>query len=159
MVKTLVLGIGNPILSDDAVGLRVIDELQNFSPGAEVQLLKDSSAGINLLEILSGFDRAILVDAIQTGTEPGTVFCLTPEDIPARQKTPHLHNLDLLQVLVLGKELAPAMPSEVSIIAIEAKDVTTFGEDLTPEVKKAVPLAVQQILAQLRSERETETLR
>jgi hydrogenase maturation protease len=145
-LKTLVLGLGNPILRDDRIGLRVIEELKGFFFDSDVTLQTSTLAGMDLLECLIGFDRAIIVDAIQTGGEPGTVYRLSPQDFIARHAFPHLHNIDFFQTLMLGRGLIPDLPDDVVIIGVEVKDVSNFGEDLTPEIERSVPLAVGQIL-------------
>ena len=143
---TLVLGMGNPILRDDRIGLRVIEELEGLFFDSDVTLRTSTLAGMNLLECLMGFDRVILVDGIQTGGEPGSVYRLSPRDFVARHALPHLHNIDFFRALTLARDLIPDMPNDVVIIGIEVKDVSTFGEDLTPEVERSVPQAVGQIL-------------
>ena len=145
-MKTLVLGMGNPILRDDRIGLRVVEELEGLFFDPDVTLQTSTLSGMNLLECLIGFDRAVIVDAIQTGGEPGTVYRLSPGDFISRHAFPHLHNTDFFQDLMLARGLIPELPRDVVIIGIEVKDVSNFGEDLTPEVERSIPLAVGQIL-------------
>lgn len=145
--RTLILGIGNPILRDDRVGHFLIQELRHrfSSPGIELQ--ETSLAGLNLAELLSGFDSVIIIDAIQSGGVPGTVYCLKPRDFHAKSVNQYdQHGTGLLQALELGKALGWPMPEDVTIVAIEAEDVTSFGDDLTPAVAKAVPAALKIIL-------------
>ena len=145
-MKTLVLGMGNPILRDDRIGLRVVEELEGLSFDSSVTLQTSTLAGIHLLEILIGFDRAIIVDAIQTGGEPGSVYQLTPRNFIARQAPPHLHNIDFFQTLTLARNFIPNMPEDVIIVGIEVEDAQNFGENLTSKVERSVPSAVEQIL-------------
>jgi hydrogenase maturation protease len=151
-LETLVLGMGNPILRDDRIGLRVLEELEGLFFDSDVTLQTSTLAGMNLLECLIGFDRAILVDAIQTGGEPGSVYRLSPQDFIARHALPHLHNSDFFQTLNLARGLIPDIPNDVVIVGIEVKDVSNFGEDLTPEVEQSIPLAVGQILQIVKEE-------
>jgi len=153
-LKTLVLAMGNPILGDDGVGHRVVDVLEELLHGSGVALEKTTLAGLNLLDLLIGFDRAIIVDAIQTGGRPGKVYSLTPCDFVARHTFPHLHNIDFFRSLSLGKQLLSDLPEEVRVVAIEAGDITNFGEGFTPEVEKAVPVAVRCVLSILEEERK-----
>jgi hydrogenase maturation protease len=149
-LKILVLGIGNPILMDDGIGPRLIQELQGKISDPEVVLQETNLSGLSLLELLSGFDYAIIVDAVQSGGKPGEIYWLTPEDIGGQSGYTALHhNMDLLKVLKLGKNIAMPIPGDVSILAIEAEDVTTFGESLTPQVEKAIPEAVEHIIAEV----------
>ncbi len=85
MKRTLVLGLGNPILSDDSVGLRVVQELQKILlPRKDLVIDEDHWGGLRLMERLAGFDRAIIIDAIQSGAAPGTIRCLHPNEIPTQ---------------------------------------------------------------------------
>ena len=157
-MKTLVLGMGNPILRDDRIGLRVLEELEGLSFDSDVTLQTSTLAGMNLLECLIGFDRAIIVDAIQTGGDPGSVYRLSPQDFIARHAFPHLHNIDFFQALILARGLIPDLPDDVVIIGVEVKDVSNFGEDLTPEIERSVPLAVGQILQILKDGHRSTSL-
>jgi hydrogenase maturation protease len=154
-VKTLVLGLGNPILRDDRVGLQVLEELEGVFLDSSVTLQTSTLAGINLLEILVGFDRAIIVDAIQTGGEPGSVYRLTPQHFIVRHALPHLHNMDFFKTLLLARNLIPNMPKDVIIVGIEVGDALNFGENLTPEVERSIPSAVEQILEILKEGHES----
>lgn len=151
--------MGNPILHDDGVGHRVVDVLEELLDGSGVALEKTTLAGLNLLDLLVGFDRVIIVDAIQTGGEPGQVYHLTPSDFVARHTFPHLHNIDFFRSLSLGKQLLSDLPEEVRVVAIEAGDITNFGEGFTPEVEKAVPVAVRCVLSILEEERKNSDSR
>ena len=153
-MRTLVLGMGNPILRDDRIGLRVLEELEGFSFDSSVTLQASTLAGINLLEILVGFDRAIIVDAIQTGGKPGIVHRLTPQHFIARHALPHLHNIDFFQTLILARNSIPNMPKDVVIVGIEVEDALNFGENLTPEVERSIPSAVEEILEILKGEHD-----
>ena len=157
--QTLVLGIGNPILKDDGIGLRVIERLEGLFCDPETTFLKTTSAGLNLLDLLAGFDRAIIVDAIQTGGKIGEVYRLSPEDFVARDGFPYLHTIDLFQTLMLGRMLNRSVPDEIIIVAIEVKNVSDFGEDLTLEAERAIPAAMDQVLRELARGEEISTFR
>lgn len=146
LLKTLVLGMGNPILRDDRVGLQVIKELEVLPLDSDVTLQTSTLAGMNLLECLIGFDRAILVDAIQMGGEPGSVRRLSPTDFISSHACTQVHTSDFFRALTLARGLIPNFPDDVVIVGIEAEDVSLFGEELTPEVEKSVSSAVRQIL-------------
>ena len=82
-MKTLILGLGNPLLRDDSVGLRVIQELQDrlaARPGVEVS--EDYWGGLRLMERMIGFDRVIVVDAMRSGEPPGSIRKLAPDSAP-----------------------------------------------------------------------------
>jgi len=145
--KTLVLGIGNPILRDDRVGHFLIQALRSRISNPDITFQETSLAGLSLAESLAGFKSAVVIDAIQSGGVPGEVYCLGPEDFhPGNACQNNWHGVGLIQALELGRNLGWPMPQDVTIVAIEAGDISHFGDDLTPEVEKAMPLALQTVL-------------
>jgi len=151
MRRTLVIGLGNPLLRDDSVGLRVIAALKPRLEGRpDVELAEDYRGGLRLMERMIGFDRALVIDAICSGAPPGTIHRLSPEAVPT-QHSASPHDLNLPTALELGRQAGALLPAsaDILIVAVEAVDVTTFGETLTPEVEAAVPLAVQAVLQAL----------
>ncbi len=149
-MKTLVLGLGNPILRDDAIGLRVVDALAASYSHPDVTLRTTSLAGVHLLDLLAGFDRAILVDAVQSGGRVGEVRCLGLDGLPGARNgsLPH-YNVDIPRTLSLGRALGLPMPQQVHLVAVEAGEVTRFGEGLSPQVERAIPEAVGGVLGLL----------
>lgn len=146
------LGIGNPILQDDGVGPRLIRELRSLVTGADITLEDTSLSGVDLMEILAGFDRAIIIDAIKSGGKPGQVYRLTLNDLGTEPRDAFSeHNMSLFQSIELGKKLKLHMPKDVVIIAVEAENVSDFGETLTPEVEKAIPVAIQRVIDAINS--------
>ena len=153
--RTLVLGIGNPILRDDRVGCLLVQLLRRHVSSPDVELRETGLAGLNLVEALAGFDSAIVIDAIQSGGVPGEVYCLKPEDFHIEKVSRYdQHSTGLLPALELGKSLGWPMPEDVTIVAIEAGDVDSFGEELTPDVAKAIPVALKIILELLEGRSE-----
>jgi hydrogenase maturation protease len=143
--KTLVLGIGNPILRDDRVGHLLLQILRGRISSPDIVFQETSLAGLDLAEFFVGFKSAVVIDAIQSGGTPGAVYCLKPEDFAVRLNRSDLHRIGLLQALELGKSLGWPMPQDVTIVAVEAGDAGSFGDDLTPEVAKAIPVALEKI--------------
>ncbi len=152
MGKILIVGLGNPILGDDGVGWRVAEELrrQPLPPGVEVEQM--ASGGIGLMECLVGVDLAIVVDAMQTGRYPlGSVRTFRLEELE-NSFAGHLgsaHETNLITALELGRDLGAGLPDVVLVVAIEARQVYDFSEQLSPEVKAAVEQAVAAVLALL----------
>jgi hydrogenase maturation protease len=151
-----VVGLGNPLLGDDGVGWRVVDALERrlaeaAPPGRLPPLELDRVAvgGFGLMERLVGSERAILVDACDAGPDPpGTVAVLLADDVPALSG--HLdgaHDASLRTALDAGRALGAPLPAEIVVVAVRADRVDTFGERLSPEVERAVPTAVDAILA------------
>jgi hydrogenase maturation protease len=145
-MKTLVLGLGNPILSDDGIGLLVAAELKKQQPQPDLTVIQSELGGLNLLELLSGYDRAFIVDAIQTrrGT-PGSVYRFGPESLLGGRHTNSTHGIDFGSTIELGRKLGLDMPEEIVIFAVEVADVTTFSQDCTPAVEAAIGICSQQI--------------
>ena len=150
-MKTLILGLGNPLVSDDSVGLRVAAELKRLlADRPEVDVDEEYWGGLRLMERMIGYDRAIVVDAICTGARPGTIHQLTPDAIPT-QRSASAHDVNLSTALELGRRTEMHLPANenVLLIGIEAEDVLTFSEECTPAVREAVPRAVQTVIKAL----------
>jgi hydrogenase maturation protease len=149
-MKTIVIGLGNPILGDDGVGWVVAEKISKLKSCESTEVVVDclSVGGLTLMEHLVGFDRAIVVDALQTTLYPvGTVFHLRLEDLP-EQIIGHLasaHDVNLKTALQLGREMGAQLPEEIIIVGIVAHSVTNFSKNLSSNVLAAVPQAIQII--------------
>lgn len=151
VMKTLVLGLGNPLLADDAVGLQVVHRLRPVLaswPG--IELGEDFWGGLRLMERMIGFDRAILVDAICSGAEPGTVHILAADGAPSRHSA-SAHDVDLCAALAVGRQAGASLPAtgDIRLVAVEAADVLTFSEECTSPVRASIPRAAEAVLALL----------
>jgi hydrogenase maturation protease len=149
-MKTLILGIGNTVLSDDGVGCRVAQRLEKkLRSRSDITVLETSLSGLSLLDEITGYERLIIIDAIQTrGGKPGAIYKLSPGDFKTGRMA-IIHDLGLVSTLELGRKLEMDMPREVVIFAIEAKEMAAFSETLSQEVKKAVPKAVEMVLKEV----------
>ncbi|UCE80389.1 MAG: hydrogenase maturation protease [Methanobacteriota archaeon] len=148
--KTLVVGVGNPILSDDGVGIRVARLLKEMEiPNVDVEEL--SASGLELLDMVLGYDKVVIVDAIITeGGTPGTFYTMEESDFERTIHGASPHGVNVATALALGRRLAgDRMPSETSFIAIEVADIVNVSESLTPEVAAAVPSVVRKIITDL----------
>ena len=149
-MKTLVLGLGNSILTDDAVAFAIVEEVERRIDRKDVTVSRASVGGLGLLELVVGYDRVIILDAIQTGlADPGHLHRLTPDEFRGSLRAASSHDVSLATALELGRQLRKDIPREIVIIAVEAVDVETFGEELTPPVAAAVPQAVELVLQEL----------
>lgn len=149
-MKTLVIGLGNTVLCDDGAGVYVARLLEKRLAGSDITVLETQSAGMNLMEMLSGFDRALLIDAIQLdGEEPGTVFRLRADDLRITPRLSSAHDIDIVTALELGRRLGLKMPTEVVIFAVQGLDLHTLGEKPTEAVAAVIPLLVDEIEAVL----------
>lgn len=151
-MRTLILGLGNPILGDDSVGLKVAEGVrQRLSADPDIEVDVDYWGGLRLMERLIGYDRAIIIDAICTGNHPaGTLLHLGPNDLPT-QHTASAHDVNLPTALQLATSMGLTIPQEITIIAIEAEKVLDFGEGLTEAVAAAVPAAIEAVVEAVHS--------
>jgi hydrogenase maturation protease len=144
--KVLVLGLGNDVLTDDAIGLHIVRELQRqFAGHSSVHVRETTEMGLALLDFLTGYDAAILVDSIQTGrAAPGCIHELDAASLKQLTgRTPHFVGVG--ETLALGRQLSMPMPKEVRIFAIEVEDAFTLGTELTPALQRALPGIVQRV--------------
>ena len=152
MSSTLVLGMGNPILSDDGVGLLVAERLGESVLPAGVEVRVSEVAGLRLLELVRGFTRVIIIDALKSpadaAREPGEIVRYEARDFKGGHRYSSAHSIGLDTVLELGHKLGYDMPGEVIVFAIEAEDVETFGEELSPPVA----VAADRVFALVREE-------
>jgi hydrogenase maturation protease len=150
-MKTLVIGLGNPLITDDSVGLRVIQQLQPLlADRADVEVSEDYWGGLRLMERMIGFDAAIIIDAIRTGAPAGTIHLLTPDGI-ATQRSASAHDVNLSTALEFGRQAGAPLPknSQILLVGIEVDDILTFGEQCTPAVQAAIPQAIEAVLESL----------
>jgi len=149
--RTLILGLGNPVLTDDTVGLQVVQQLRPLLAGRpEIEVDEDYWGGLRLMERMVGFDRAIIVDAICTGAAPGTIHRLSIDSIPT-QHSASAHDANLPTALALGRQAGAQLPAgeNILLVGIEADDTITFSEQCTPPVQAAIPHAVETVMAAL----------
>ena len=149
--RILVLGVGNILFSDEGVGVRVVEELeQHFRVPGNVTLLDGGTLGIRLLGPMAESDYLIVVDAIRHGGEPGTIYRLAGPEIPERIRAKNsLHQLDLLESLTLCSALGN-VPESV-ILGVEPEDMETMSLELTPTVRARVPELVERVCRELKA--------
>ena len=144
-MKTLILGLGNPILTDDGVGIKIAQKLKEENLNLDV--IETSEAGIALLDHLVGYDKLIIIDSIRTEKgKPGDLYKLKLEDIKPAANLSSSHGIDIATAFEFGEGLGYKMPKFVSIYAVEIKDNSTFGERCTQEVEERIPFIAKQIM-------------
>ena len=153
-MKTLVLGMGNPILSDDGVGVRVAEAVRaSLPPDAPVDVCELSVGGLRLMEHMLGYERVILIDAMQPGhAEPGTFRRLSYTELARLCPTQHVtcvHDTSLVTALEMAQRMGLPVPREIIVYAIGVQDVENFGEQLTPAVARALPAILDAVLQEL----------
>jgi hydrogenase maturation protease len=147
-MKTLVLGLGNDILADDAVGVLAARALAGRLD-ATVDVKETAEHGIALLDHLLGYERVILLDAIQTGSnEPGTILEIDPDSLSAVY-APSPHYAGLPELLAIARQLKLDFPSHFRIFAVEVADPLTIGGEMTPAVRAAIGELCDRVRAAL----------
>ena len=147
-MRTLVIGVGNLLRTDDGAGIHVVNRLEELH--APVDVADAAMGSVEILEAMKGYDETIIVDAIETGAEPGAVSYvdLTGDNLP---NISYSHGVDLATTLLLGKRLyGDQLPKKITLIAIEAADTTTLGDRCTPPVEEAVERVVKHIVSSLK---------
>jgi len=153
-MKTLIVGLGNPILSDDGVGVKVAYCLRKrLLTHPDLTIKEASAGGLRLLEMALGYDRVVLVDAIcRKGGLPGVFSRLCLKDIAAMAPTQNLasaHDTSLTTAVEMGKRMGLDLPHEWIIYAVNVTHIDAFDDRLTAAVSRAVPRLVDTILKDL----------
>lgn len=177
-MKTIVIGLGNPILGDDGVGWRVAEEvkqrltspspcLRHPSPtraepdgeagrgaggeGDNVDVEFLSLGGLSLMEHLIGYERAILIDAIASEEETGSVIVSNLSEM-SDYSAFHItsaHDTSLQNAIKLGKTMGASLPGDVTVVGIVANRIYDFSEELSPPIANAIPKATQIVIGLL----------
>jgi hydrogenase maturation protease len=150
-LRTVVLGLGNMLMTDDGIGLAALARLQDewFIP-PQVELVDGGTWGMNLLPIIESADRVLVLDAIDSGAEPGTLAALRGEEVPrtlAQKLSPH--QIDLREVLALA-QLRGTLPAELVALGVQP-DVVEMGTALSPTVAARLDELVAMAADQLRA--------
>lgn len=149
--QILILGLGNPILGDDGVGWKIAEAAQSLvidrKPPVEVDFA--ALGGLRLMERMLGYQHVILVDCLETGSDPvGTVrsFPLSELANPTAGHTASPHDTSLITALQAAQDMGAEIPSRVDVVTVEAKTSLDFSEQLSPEISAAVPVATAAVL-------------
>jgi hydrogenase maturation protease len=150
MAETLVLGLGNILLGDEGVGVRVIERLQDqYEFPEEVQVMDGGTLGLDLLPYLKGTSRLLVVDAVQAGKPPGTLLRLEGKEIPVlldlSKVSPHQ---DGLQDLLAAAALTGCLPKEVVLWGVQIESLGVSLE-LSPVVAAQVDPLVERVAGEL----------
>ncbi len=142
MGRVLVAAVGNVLRRDDGFGAAVAARLRPLPEGAEV--IETGIGGIALLqELLAGCDGLVLIDAVDQGAKPGTTFVIEPE-VGEPVHVPDVHLANPQRVLAMAKAMG-ALPERVVIVGCQPADVDELGEELSPEVARAVDGAARKV--------------
>jgi hydrogenase maturation protease len=144
--RTLILGMGNPILSDDGIGLILTKSLEGKIPGADTASI--TLAGLELMDILVGYDHVFLIDAAMgTGGEPGEL-----KEICDGKGALHLftsHGVNFFDLIRMGREAGLKMPEPAAVFGIEIGNASDFGTSLSPGMLSALPFLEREIAGRI----------
>lgn len=149
MPNALVLGVGNLIMSDDGVGVRVVQQLQReFSFPANVEIVDGGTLGLDLLPFLEDRSHLIMVDAVETGKRPGTCVRLSGDELPVALETRvSPHQMGLKDLLATARLMGHA-PAEMVLIGVQPGSLE-LAEELTSEVALQVETLKGAVLKEL----------
>lgn len=152
--RTLLLGMGNPILGDDRIGhelARRVAERLGAAPGLEVEPLC-TVGGLELLEVVAGFDRLVVLDSIMThGGRPGDWYRFDGSSLRETMNLSNVHDANFATAMELGRRLGMHLPEDrdIHIFAVEVRENLTFTEQLSPELEKALPALCEEMTADI----------
>lgn len=153
-MKTMIIGIGNSLLGDDGVGVHIARRLSRLIKDENVDVTDTNMDGLNLLDLILGYDKLIIIDAIMTNqSQVGEIYRLGQEKIgePVYLATSP-HHFNLPATIELGRRLFPSeMPKEVVVYAVGAQDVAQITEEITRKVSEAMPKVVKLVLEEIDS--------
>lgn len=149
-MKTIILGVGNLILGDDGVGIHVVNELkkQIQSPNPNLTIDEAITGGMNLLELILGYDKAIIVDAVRTKNGKNGEVKRIPLNDFSTVHSCNPHDVSLIEAVEMAKKMGEnQIPKEIIIIGVMMKEIPCeFGENLSEKIAAAVPKAVNMTL-------------
>ena len=144
--KTVILGLGNEILSDDGIGPRLVKSLSQMIDDPEVTFTTASCGGLEIMEHIRGYRKAVILDAIRTpGGTPGTVYSFLPADFRETSNLSSFHDVNFLTAFRLGNILEFDLPSYLQIIAVEIIEDMVFSEKLTPLLEEKYPAILEEV--------------
>jgi hydrogenase maturation protease len=146
--------MGNPILSDDAIGIRLAEGLGRELRSRHDLVVQEEccTGGLELLDVVAGFDRLIVLDSIMTdGGRPGDWYRFDGEALRETMHLNNVHDANFATAMELGRRMGIHVPDEgdIHILAVEISDNLTFGERLLPELEAALPDLVRQMLEEI----------
>jgi hydrogenase maturation protease len=159
--KSIIVGLGNPYLGDDGIGIVVAEQLANHplvNPREDVTITEASVGGLRLMETLVGYDRAILIDALVVPDPlPGQIHRWDLGDLTAICPTQHsasAHDTSLPTAIAAGRKIGLDLPDQIAIFAIEVHCRDEFSAELSYPIQSVIPEVIERVLCELGLETE-----
>ena len=151
MKKILIYGIGNPYRCDDAVGIKVAEQLANKIKHNDIDVKWGSIDGVAILDEIVGYDQVLFIDSVKTKNgKPGDIYKI---DISSFRNVHSFssHGINFASALELGRKFNLKIPEKTDIYGIEIEDNETFSEECTDSVRKSIPKAVETIMDEIKA--------
>lgn len=147
--KIVILGVGNLLLSDEGVGVHVAHELMKLDLPPEVSVVEGGTDGFRLLNVITGADRVIVIDAVKGGADPGSIYRFDVKDVrnvPSGFRT-SVHQIGILEVIDLSVLIGKT--PRTTVIGVEPKSLE-MSMELSPEVKEKIPRIIELVLEEVK---------
>ena len=146
MAKGLILGMGNPIASDDAIGIVIAEKLKKIINDPKIEIKTTECGGLNILDLICGYDFLIVIDAIKTGKhKPGEIVHFKAEEYDFTHRSAAVHDVSFFQAIELGRRMGMKIPDRIEIISIEIVENRIISEKLSPKVEAAIEPVIEKI--------------
>lgn len=144
--KTLILGLGNDILTDDGIGPRLVTDLSSMIIDGDVHFNTACCGGLEIMEYIKGYQQVVFIDAIRTNNgKPGDVYYFKPSDFRETSHLSSLHDITFLTALNLGNTLELDLPADLHIIAVEILEDMEFSNEFTPPLQVRYPDILKEV--------------
>jgi hydrogenase maturation protease len=147
---TLVIGLGNPLMSDEGIGVHLIRKLsEQQEKFPSVEFIDAGTGGMNLLHLIANRKKAVIIDCVKMGKKPGTFKCFEPADVQTIKKMTHfsLHEADILRIIDLSKQLGEC-PEKIVIFGIQPESLE-LGQKLTKTLSGQIDAYLVEIHKEL----------
>ena len=143
--KTIVVGLGNELFSDDAVGFLAVRRMAETARH-RADFVETGLHGVALLDLFIGYEKAVIVDAVKTGRyPPGTIIEIVPEELVAVDN-PSPHYTGVPELIKLAAELKIDFPDEFKIVAMEVVNICDMGDELSEPVARAMDKLIERVI-------------
>jgi hydrogenase maturation protease len=145
-MREIILGVGNPLLRDDSVGLRVVHEISAQLGDPTLTIEETCSGGLDILNIISDFDKAVIIDAVRTsGGRAGSIFCFGIDEI-VLCPIQNAHRMDFISAIRLARQIGITIPQDIQVYAIEVGNLNEIDEHCTNNVEEAIKPCAKLII-------------
>jgi len=147
----LVLGVGNILLKDEGVGVKVVERMrEEYDFGDEVLFYDGATAGLDLMPVMARYGHIIIVDTVNAGDPPGSIYRFRVDEIDA--KVPYktsLHQIGMVEVFAISEAMGRKLDGVV--IGVQPEDMSSWGLELTPTIEAKIPEIIEMVLAELKA--------